>query len=50
MSDTIAQPMITDAEQLALLRRMHEIRAFEDTCHRLFAQGTLFPLDGRASV
>jgi TPP-dependent pyruvate/acetoin dehydrogenase alpha subunit len=39
MSDTIAQPIISDVEQLALLRRMQEIRFFEDACHRLFAQG-----------
>jgi TPP-dependent pyruvate/acetoin dehydrogenase alpha subunit len=39
VSDTISQPAISEAEQLDLLRKMHEIRFFEDACHRLFAQG-----------
>ena len=40
MSETIPQPAaISESEQLELLRKMHEIRFFEDACHRLFAQG-----------
>jgi TPP-dependent pyruvate/acetoin dehydrogenase alpha subunit len=39
MSDTVSRPTITESELLGLLRKMHEIRFFEDACHRLFAQG-----------
>jgi acetoin:2,6-dichlorophenolindophenol oxidoreductase subunit alpha len=40
MSETIPQPAaVNESEQLELLRKMHEIRFFEDACHRLFAQG-----------
>lgn len=39
MSETIPQPTVHKSEQLELLRKMHEIRLFEDACHRLFAQG-----------
>src|ERR1700733_15364006 len=40
MSETIPQPAaISESEQLELLRKMHEIRFFEDACHRLLAQG-----------
>lgn len=39
MSETIPQPTVDKSEQLELLQKMHEIRLFEDACHRLFAQG-----------
>jgi pyruvate dehydrogenase E1 component alpha subunit len=39
MSETIRQPAVKRSEQIELLRKMHEIRFFEDACHRLFAQG-----------
>lgn len=39
MSETIPPPTVHTSEQLELLRKMHEIRLFEDACHRLFAQG-----------
>lgn len=34
-----ASPQIDPEQQLDLLRKMHEIRVFEDECHRLFARG-----------
>jgi acetoin:2,6-dichlorophenolindophenol oxidoreductase subunit alpha len=39
LSETIPQPTVDKSGQLELLRKMHEIRFFEDACHRLFAQG-----------
>jgi acetoin:2,6-dichlorophenolindophenol oxidoreductase subunit alpha len=39
LSETIPQPTVEKSGQLELLRKMHEIRFFEDACHRLFAQG-----------
>jgi acetoin:2,6-dichlorophenolindophenol oxidoreductase subunit alpha len=39
LSETIPQPAVDKSGQLELLRKMHEIRFFEDACHRLFAQG-----------
>jgi acetoin:2,6-dichlorophenolindophenol oxidoreductase subunit alpha len=36
---TTPAPPVTTEQQLEFLRAMHEIRSFEDECHRLFAQG-----------
>jgi TPP-dependent pyruvate/acetoin dehydrogenase alpha subunit len=36
---TTPAPPATTEQQLEFLRSMHEIRFFEDECHRLFAQG-----------
>jgi pyruvate dehydrogenase E1 component alpha subunit len=39
MTAPAAAPPLTPEEHLDRLRAMHEIRCFEDECHRLFAQG-----------
>lgn len=41
MTSETTSPALDQDVQLAMLRAMHEIRFFEDACHRLFASGSV---------